>query len=560
MPLGDLLKQEGLITAEQLQQAMRATRDDVSLTDVLVDQFQISEPRLLEILGKEFHCETIDNVTEDMLDADLVTDLPVEFARNRLILPVRHNNEIALLTSDPAAAIEHNDLALLLGVDLQPVLAPRELIRSCIEKCYFQKTESTEQLIRDLDHKQDGLAAGKGGREQSDLLRSSDQTPVTQLVNQILLEALKENASDIHIEPFDHTMRIRFRLDGVLYDRPAPPKQLEAALSSRLKIMAKLDIAEKRLPQDGMARVTVGEREIDVRVSTVPVAEGERIVLRLLRHDTAHLSLPELGMDGELLKRFKKLLAEPHGVIWVTGPTGSGKTTSLYAALQELDTDRSNVLTIEDPIEYQLPKIGQIAVKPKIGLTFSKGLRHILRQDPDIILVGETRDMETAEIVTQASLTGHLVFSTLHTNDALSAITRLADMGIEQFLVAESTRAVMAQRLVRRLCVQCREAYTPDEKDLEELGERAEAIRGKTIYRAGGCANCREGYTGRLGIYALHILDAEMQEAIRTQSSLSALREIALQKQTPELIDDALAKVADGRTSLEEVHAALGRT
>ena len=559
MHIGELLKQEGLITAEQLQQAMQDRSGDASITDVLIDQLSIDENRILELLAREFHCEVLHAVDDCMLDAELVADLPVEFARTRHLLPIRHEGEIALLTNDPAAAIDHTDLSLLLGVEPQPLLAPRALIRASIEKCYFHKTESTEDMIDRLDHSTDRPSSAASG-DEADLLRSSDQAPVTQLVNQILLEALKENASDIHIEPFEQSIRVRFRLDGVLYDRPAPPKALESSLSSRLKIMAKLDIAEKRLPQDGMARVKVGEREIDVRVSTVPVAEGERIVLRLLRHDTAHLTLSELGMGGKLLDRFKQLLAEPHGVIWVTGPTGSGKTTTLYAALQELDTDRTNVLTIEDPIEYQLAKIGQIAVKPKIGLTFSKGLRHILRQDPDIILVGETRDMETAEIVVQASLTGHLVFSTLHTNDALSAMTRLSDMGVERFLVAESTRAVMAQRLVRRLCTDCRQAYTPESTEVDVFGEAGKAISGKTIYRAEGCANCREGFTGRIGIFELHLLSSEMQEAIRTKGSLTALRKIAERDQTPALIDDAIEKVANGLTSLDEIHAALGRT
>ena len=556
MLIGELLKKNGLINEEQWTAALAELRTDdpAFMTEILVDGYGVNELQILHVLADHFSCDVLETVDAELLDATLVADLPVEFARTHMLLPVRYRGEVHILTNDPGAVIEQNDLSVLLQTEPIPLLAPKQAILEAIETCYFSRQHDSQVLIANLETSSSYRASPDGA---SDLLRSSDQTPVTQLVNQILLDALKEGASDIHIEPFDKSMRVRFRLDGVMYDRPAPPKSMEAALSSRLKIMARLDIAEKRLPQDGMARVNVGEREIDVRMSTVPVAEGERIVLRLLRHDTTRLSMSELGMPEGLLQSFRTLLREPHGVIWVTGPTGSGKTTSLYAALQELDTDRRNVMTIEDPVEYQLPEIGQIGVKPDIGLTFSRGLRHILRQDPDIILVGETRDLETAEIVVQASLTGHLVFSTLHTNDALSAVVRLGDMGIEPFLLAESTRATMAQRLVRRLCPHCK-VEDPESTPGETLGELAQVLEDQTLYRAVGCERCREGYSGRIGIYELHVVTDAMQEAIRHNQGLENLRHLSTEQGTKNLWHDALCKVALGVTSLDEVIGALG--
>jgi general secretion pathway protein E len=330
-------------------------------------------------------------------------------------------------------------------------------------------------------------------------------------------------------------------------------------LVSRIKIMAKLDIAEKRLPQDGMMRVGLGDREIDIRVSTVPVAEGERVVLRLLRHDTGLIPLARLGMAPNMQQGLVALLQEPHGVIWVTGPTGSGKTTTLYASLQEIDTRRINVMTIEDPVEYKLPMIGQISVKPKIGLTFASGLRHILRQDPDVVLVGETRDTETAQIVVQASLTGHLVLSTLHTNDALGAVVRLVDMGVEPFLVAESLRGCLAQRLVRTLCPVCRKSADPSRADLEALGPLAPRLKGQPVFEAAGCDRCRDGYSGRIGVYELVPVFPELQESVRAGDRPSVLRRLCRERKLPTLWDDAVEKIVAGKTTVREALHVLGR-
>ncbi|NLB59924.1 MAG: type II/IV secretion system protein, partial [Lentisphaerae bacterium] len=347
--------------------------------------------------------------------------------------------------------------------------------------------------------------------------------------------------------------------DGLLYDQAAPPKHLEPALVSRLKVMARMDISEKRLPQDGVARVRVGQREIDIRVSSIPVAEGERVVLRLLHRDVALLPLAGLGLGDSMLADLEAILQEARGIILVCGPTGSGKTTALYAALQRLNKERTNILTIEDPIEYQLPDIGQIQVKPKIGLTFAAGLRHILRQDPDTILVGEIRDLETAEIAMRASLTGHLVFSTLHTNNAPEAIVRLCDMGIEPYLLAASLRAVLAQRLVRRLCPACRKTILPNAAGLPALLKNK--LGSQPVWEAQGCAACLEGYRGRIGLFELMVVDEELGEAVRTGHSASqALMELAIRKGMTTLLADGLAKMAQGITSLSELARAIGRS
>ena len=559
MRLGDILVSQGALSTECLADTLREqqARPGRPLGQMLLQGGVITELQLLTALARQFRCELLPEVPADCLDPALVARVPVDYARQRGLLPIRWRGGIAVLTHDPAAALSGNELALLLGVEPVPVLTPAAEVRRCIETCYFNRTGGAAEVIESIGATPASVPASLA--HDSDLLRASDSAPVTRLVNAILLEALKAGASDIHIEPYDKALHVRYRVDGVLYEQAAPPKHLEAALVSRLKIMARMDIAEKRLPQDGMARVRVGEREVDVRVSSVPVGDGERIVLRLLRHDTALVPLTDLGMGGDVLERFRALLREPHGVVWVTGPTGSGKTTTLYAALREFDTRGINILTIEDPVEYQLDGIGQIAVKDKIGLTFAIGLRHILRQDPDVVLVGETRDTETAEIVVRASLTGHLVFSTLHTNDALGAVTRLVDMGIEPFLVAEATRGCMAQRLVRRLCPSCRKPVAVDDVMASGYGPAAAALIGRTVYEPAGCPACRNGFLGRLGIYELVVLDAPLRDAIRNRAGATEMRRLANAAGARWLIDDGLAKVAAGLTSLSELAQALGR-
>ncbi|HOO21063.1 MAG TPA: GspE/PulE family protein [Kiritimatiellia bacterium] len=496
---------------------------------------------------------SLDRIEEEWLDPELIEPVPVDWVRRRVLLPIRRDGRVVLAGSPDTPLQAYEDLALLLGVEADWVSAPAPEIQRAIDRCYFRRAGAPAPAAPD--------AAGEDlapRRETDDLLAGSADAPVAHYVNLILLEAVKRGASDIHIEPFASALAVRYRIDGLLYEQPAPPRHLESALTARLKVMARLDLAEKRLPQDGVARVRVGAKEIDVRVSSVPVAEGERIVLRLLHRESTRYTLNELGMAPAMLERFRAILREPHGIVLVTGPTGSGKTTTLYAALGELDTAHLNVLTIEDPIEYQLPNIGQIQVHPKIGLTFARGLRHILRQDPDVVLVGETRDLETAEIVVRASLTGHLVFTTLHTNDAPGAVTRLVDMGIPPYLLAAAGRAVLAQRLVRRLCPACRREAALTRRDADWLGQPALAGRPAWTASPDGCPECLGGYKGRTGIHELLAVTPAVSEAIRSAVTSAELRRLAAADGFRDMLADGADKVLAGVTSVAEVLRSAG--
>ncbi len=495
----------------------------------------------------------LDRIEEEWLDPALIETVPVEWVRRQVVLPFRREGRVAIAGAETTPMQAYEDLALLLGVEAEWVTAPAPEIQRAIDRCYFRRAGAPAPVASEEE------AAGiPARRETDDLLAGSADAPVAHYVNLILLEAVKRGASDIHIEPFANALAVRYRIDGLLYEQPAPPRHLEHALTARLKVMARLDLAEKRLPQDGVARVRVGSREIDVRVSSVPVAEGERIVLRLLHRESTRYSLNELGMSSAMLEGFRAILREPHGIVLVTGPTGSGKTTTLYAALGELDTAHLNVLTIEDPIEYQLPNIGQMQVHPKIGLTFARGLRHILRQDPDVVLVGETRDLETAEIVVRASLTGHLVFTTLHTNDAVGAVTRMVDMGIPPYLLASAARAVLAQRLVRRLCPACRRETALSAADAERLGRPA--LAGHAVWEpsAGGCPECLGGYKGRTGIHELLAVSPAISEGIRTAVPPAELRRLAADAGFRDMLDDGIEKILAGVTSVAEVLRSAG--
>lgn len=381
-----------------------------------------------------------------------------------------------------------------------------------------------------------------------------DKAPVIKLVNLMIYQAAKSRASDIHIEPYEKELKIRFRIDGVLHNTLSPPKRYQSAIISRVKIMSNMNIAEKRLPQDGRIKIKMPDREIDLRVSTIPIVHGERVVMRLLDRGAMFYGLEEMGFSPDKLERFSRLIALPYGIILVTGPTGSGKSTTLYGALSRINTEDRNILTIEDPVEYRIPGIGQIHVKPKINLTFASGLRHILRQDPDVIMVGEIRDLETAEIAIQASLTGHLVFSTLHTNDAAGAITRLIDMGVEPFLVSSSVIAIMAQRLVRVICPKCRERYVPPPETLRALGLSPADLPDGTVSRGKGCDHCMgTGYRGRSGIFELLVIDDEIRQLVLDRISSNVIKKTALGKGMLTLRGDGAQKVAKGITTIEEV-------
>ncbi len=508
----------------------------------------------LQKLAAELDIEYVTTIDDSWYDTSLIDKIPFDWAKKNSVLPIKKDGKYYILTSSPEETQLLDHISMTINQSFEPIATETEIINMALEKAYFQKEDTPENFIgemEDVDYEYINQ-----NKTATDLLTNTIGAPVSQLVNLILLGAVKQKASDIHFEPFENRTRIRYRVDGVMYEQTAPPKSMESALISRLKVMAHLDIAEKRQPQDGMAKVKVGKREIDMRVSTVPVAEGERIVLRLLDKTTAMTSLEKLGMNYYVKKNFDKLLKQTNGIIIVSGPTGSGKTTSLYAALNQLDSTKKNIITIEDPIEYQLENIGQIQVNTKIGLLFSKGLRHILRQDPDIILVGETRDLETAEISIRASLTGHLVLTTLHTNDAPGSIIRMIDMGIEPYLLSSCLRGAMGQRLVRCLCSNCKQKTHVEEHEIEMLGEAGKKLLGKTVWKPAekGCKNCLEGYSGRMGIYELLVFSNKMKNALRQkQINSDEITKMAKENGMISMIEDGIDKILEGKTTVEEV-------
>lgn len=514
---------------------------------------QPSSDSTLSALAQSLGLRFLSEVPDAFFSQKLSSLMPMAWARSQTILPILLDGQACLLTASPDDLETQHKASLVTGTTLVPVLASPSTILDAIARCY-----ASVPSIPSPSQSPSPTPPPSPSSSVTDLLSSPDSSsqPVTQLVNSILLQAVRDHASDVHFEPFANHTTVRFRIDGVLYERASPPKELESALISRLKVMAGMDIAEKRLPQDGMAQVRAGGKSIDIRVSSVPVSDGERIVLRLLNRDDACLPIASLGMNEAMLARFHALTASPNGIIIVSGPTGSGKTTTLYAALGELDSSHRNILTIEDPVEYRLPSIGQIQVKPKIGLTFASGLRHILRQDPDIVLVGETRDPETAEIAVRASLTGHLVFTTLHTNDAPSAIMRLVDMGIPPYLLASSLRGVLAQRLVRTLCPHCRIPNASPTLPPPEL--HINHSFHAPFSASSGCNLCLSGYKGRQGIFELMSCSPTIAELIRHGATDSAAITAAAQEAGMRpMIEDALEKVAAGITDLSEIAGVL---
>jgi general secretion pathway protein E len=553
----DVLYSATSLTPEQLARAEEISlQKGIRLDEVLLQQHLISEDELLKAQAKHLGLDYRKELPEDDFDVSLMTQVPLAFARQHKLVPICAKNGVVLVaTNNPCDLQPLDDVSLLLKAPVEPVLSSEREIIGILNRLYDTNPQTAAEVIEDLDTEELGrLAHDLEGTP--DILDHDSEAPIIRLVNSILSQAVRDRASDIHLEPFERTLQVRYRIDGVLHEVLTPPKRLQSAITSRLKIMADLNIAEKRLPQDGRITIRVRNREIDIRVSVVPTAFGERLVLRLLDKTSALLGLEDLGFSKELFDIYNRLIHRSHGIILVTGPTGSGKTTTLYATLQRINTPEVNIITVEDPIEYQLNGIGQIQVNPKIDLTFANGLRSILRQDPDIIMVGEIRDRETAEIAIQASLTGHLVFSTLHTNDAASAVTRLLDMGIEPFLISSSVLAMMAQRLVRLLCLNCREPIQPDPATLRELGITEEecAQHGNQLYRARGCNACHgTGYRGRTGIYELLVMDDTIRTLIMQHANASMIKAAALQRGMRMLLHDGARKVLQGRTTAAEV-------
>ncbi|MEE4359641.1 MAG: type II secretion system ATPase GspE, partial [Desulfococcaceae bacterium] len=456
-----------------------------------------------------------------------------------------------MVIHDPAAFQPMDDVIRICGMkDFQIVLSTKESIISAINLTYDMHRDSAEQLVQDMEENESLIISDI--ENTADLLDDTSDAPIIKLVNHIISQAAKARASDIHIEPYQDSFKVRYRVDGILYDLLTPPKGIQAALTSRIKVMSNMNIAEKRLPQDGRLQVKIGDQDIDVRISTIPTAFGERVVLRLLNKSSSLLELSELGLAPERLTQLRQLISSPNGIILMTGPTGSGKTTTLYAVLSSINKPDINIITIEDPIEYQLKGISQIQVNPKIDLTFARGLRSIVRQDPDVILVGEIRDRETAEIAVQSALTGHLVFSTLHTNDSASAITRLVDIGVEPFLISSSVIAVAAQRLVRVLCKDCKEAYMPDEVMLKGIGISPEKAARHTLHKAVGCPKCfHTGYRGRMSILEVMVMDEQLKTVILKTYDSNVIKNNA--KNMVTLRQDGIQKILSGLTTIEEV-------
>jgi len=502
----------------------------------------------------------LETILPEQLNPELVRKLPLEFLKQQRAIPlVLKNGQISIALADPLNVEAYDAILSILAQPCSRVICPASEIEQAISRCYYQTTgidsNNTNPNAQSSQGNDNGIDGTCIQTQPEDLLNIANKAPVIKLVNKIFFHAVHSRASDIHIEPYENKLRIRFRIDGVLHDVFTLPKQHAAALLSRLKIMANLNIAERRLPQDGQSRIKIGPNLMDIRVSVIPTLGGERAVLRLLDKSNSTLGLNEIGFNPELLKSFRNLIGLAHGIILLTGPTGSGKTTTLYAAINELNCEELNILTVEDPIEYQLPGVGQMQVKPKINLAFANCLRHILRQDPNVIMIGEIRDLETAKIAIQASLTGHLVLSTLHTNDSASAVTRLIDMGIEPYLISSSVVAVMAQRLLRINCPQCKRPYKPQEQIISQWSEneKASVIKGQ-LYKGLGCDNClKTGYFGRTGIFELLVIDDDVKELITRRAGSHIIKEAAVEKGMNTLREDGLCKALAGETSLEEV-------
>jgi general secretion pathway protein E len=553
--IGEIIKEVCNLSDEALHEALETQKEKGErIGKILIQKGAITEADLLKSLGIQFGLPLWPTISTVNMDINFTQHIPIQFLKKYKMVPVASPDGVYIAVNDPMLFQPIDDLRAILGWDgVEIMLAPNSAILSAINFAYDMGRDSAEQVIQDM-HEEDRDLIISEIEETGDLLDDTSDAPIIKLVNLMLSQAIKARASDIHIEPYQNRIKIRHRVDGILYDMLTPPKHIQSTLISRIKIMAKLNIAEKRLPQDGRIEIRIGDKNVDIRVSTIPTAFGERVVLRLLDKANVLLELSDLGLSVEGLKVFNRLIKSAHGIILVTGPTGSGKTTTLYGALSTINNPDINIITIEDPIEYQIEGIGQIQVNPKIDLTFANGLRSIVRQDPDVILVGEIRDLETAEIAIQAALTGHLVFSTLHTNDSASAVTRLIDMGIEPFLVTSSVIAIMAQRLVRTVCNECKAVHIPDEESIQNIGITPEMFAGKKIYKGNGCQGClNTGYKGRTGIFEMMILDDPIKNLILKTSDSNAIKHMAVEQAMITLRQDGALKVLNGITTVEEV-------
>ena len=545
----EVLVDKGLVSVEDIDSAQRLHEEKgLRLDQALIENGAITERAFLEVMAERFDFEIVDLPNEE-IENDAIRSLPSRFVYRNHLAPIScKDGKIKVATSDPFDLYIFDEIKLLTNLEVSPVLAPKDEIDKIIKDHYGVGGDTVEEMA---DDEQFALSGSED--DSQDLLQMAQEASVIKLVNEIILEAINERASDIHIEPFEKTLSIRYRIDGVLQEAAMPPQinRFKAAIISRVKILSNMNIAERRLPQDGRIKFSVGSRQVDVRVSVIPMIFGEGVVMRILDKTTVLYSLTELGLDEGTFDQFKTLIAKPHGIFLVTGPTGSGKTTTLYAALNAIVGSEKKVITTEDPVEYNLDGVNQIPVDHKVGMSFAMGLRAILRHDPDVVMIGEIRDLETAQAATQASLTGHLVLSTLHTNDAASAATRLIDMGVEPFLVSSTLSGVMAQRLVRVICPSCKK-----EVNLKKAGlpKNLKWPKGGKVYNVVGCRACRNsGYRGRTGLYELLMMNEELGEQIIERVAASELVRIGRANGMRMLSEDGWVKVREGITTPDEV-------
>ncbi len=561
--LGEVLIANGLLTQEQLKEAIaRQKQTGKRLGSILVEMRVVTERDITEVLSKQLNVPFID-LSNYLVDPAIAKLIPEHIAERHQLIPINKvGNKLTVAMVDPLNILAIDDIALMTGLQVKTVVATPSDVQKALQEAYGAQSKMDDLMDDLVDIGKDAEKDGELGALDGEL--GENDAPIIRLCNLIISQAVSSGVSDIHIEPFEKELRIRYRQDGVLYNAMAPPKRAQAAISSRLKIMATLDIAEKRLPQDGRIKIRVNNRTIDLRVSTLPTTWGEKIVMRILDQSSLKVSLEELGFEPSTLERFKRGIEVPYGIILVTGPTGSGKTTTLYSALSTLNEPKVNIMTAEDPVEYMLNGINQVQCRPDIGLTFAAALRSFLRQDPDIVMVGEIRDRETAEISIKASMTGHLVLSTLHTNDAPSTIARLVDMGIEGFMVTSSVVLVQAQRLVRSICKDCKMEYRPKKELTEQFGIDAELLRRLDLphvdeknvkfYKGKGCESCgSDGYRGRMGIYEVMEMTENMRQCILKAGSTTDMSRLARKEGMLTLRESALRKALLGVTTVEEV-------
>ncbi len=563
-PIGEIFVKTGLITQDQLDQALekqKLLKRQESLGEVLVSMGFISEKDRVRCLGDQWGVPFVE-LTDLEVDNAIIKLVPQNAARKLKLIPVaRKNGKLTLAMKNPLDIFAIDEVRMLTGADVEPAIAPEEDIINAISRLYRSDASASEQVssvIKEFDTAEIDFTSPDIEEDDENIsiehLRElSEEAPVIKLANLIISRGVSEGASDIHVEPAKEQVRVRIRVDGILHEIMPIPKKVQPSLISRFKIMAEMDIATKRSPQDGRISALIEGKQYDFRVSTLPSVYGEKIVLRILDRSAISIGLHKLGLLPETLERFENLISRTYGIILVTGPTGSGKSTTLYSVLSKLNSGEKNILTIEDPVEYELAGLTQVQINPRAGLTFATGLRTMLRQDPDIAMVGEVRDAETATIATEAALTGHLVLSTLHTNDAPGALTRLVDMGIEPFLIASSVIGVMAQRLVRLVCPKCKEQYQPPTDAVKRLGIELDGGTRVTFYRGRGCDHCNgKGYKGRLGVYELMFVNDRVRDLVLQKSSAHLIREAAIESGMKTLKDDAIAKILLGQTTLEE--------